>query len=330
MARLRKNSLFQDPTSPTAIFPQESVPTEKALALNRETLIEAPRSPQHARLRELLESPPSREDYKPDLKRKIVAAVLGGLTGLAHGPIPGIKVAQGVTGAPYNQAMQGYESQLDSLRELAEINKGTYKDQSDIYKANVQYHPDIAGQRAEKIALGTAKGKAPSQREERAFEIGKQHQEQRFKVKMQEDKQKQETLIQNQRITSAEGIARLNRGSRENIAANSLAAKERNAEKLQRIPPNQQAEAAIIASNNLAFDAEYPMTKEQREAIFEENNDGYWVLKNETDIDPDFTPFYQLYKELYDIEFDEVLNTSFDPSREKEEEGDEDEWVPIQ
>ena len=329
MAKLRRNSLFQDPTSPTAIFPGEPDPQETP-TLNRETFLEAPQSPQHLRIRELLGNPPNREDFKPSLKRKISAAILGGLTGLAHGPLPGIKVAQGITEAPYRGAMAGHESQLDSLRELAEINKGTYKDQSDIYKANVQYHPDIAGQRAEKIALGTAKGKAPSQREERAFEIGKQHQEQRFKVKMQEDKQKQETLLQNQRVLSAEGIAQRKRGSIEQIAANSLAARERNAEKLQRIPPSQQAEAAIIASNNLAFDAEYPMTQEQREAIFEENNDGYWVLKNETDIDPDFTPFYQLYKELYDIEFDEVLNTSFDPSREKEEEGDEDEWVPIQ
>ena len=150
-------------------------PNEVVVKTKQTTPFSMESQPMNERLRTLLESPPTPEQYKPSLGRRIAGAVAGGLTGAARGGEVGSKIASSIVNSPYERAAEGYQAEVNPLLKLDEIERTRSKDAmsglSEIASymrartGELESDPDYQANVAGKVTTAQENARLPGRRE---------------------------------------------------------------------------------------------------------------------------------------------------------------------
>lgn len=230
------------------------------------------------RLKDSLNSIPKQTDYHPSTIRKIAGGVVGGLTGAAFGPEQGKKSAEDIVQAPYRESYQDWLNKSGALEKEADVElkrgKASQEDtqnylnylkvKHDIDETDLQNDPEHQRVLAKGKKTGEEEALKPGREDADARELNNKivlesiqtqrekdleeiRQRGRKELSAEERKQKDKEItsrekLANQAINSKENISRLNREMREKIISS----------KNQRVSPNQQAYAQMLAENDVS------------------------------------------------------------------------------
>lgn len=85
----------------------------------------APVGPSQQKYRDLLESQPNREDFKPGKMQRLASILSGASEGIRHGAATGYKTGTGIMDEPYNEAMDDYKFKADRLGKASDLEEKT-------------------------------------------------------------------------------------------------------------------------------------------------------------------------------------------------------------
>lgn len=304
------------------------------------------------KLKTLLSNAPTRDQYEPSKTRKFAGALVGGLTGAAYGPERGSKVAGDIVDQPYKEAYGdwqtrtgalGKEAEFDNLKSTLDINrKKAESDQSNMEFDNLlnlqdfyaKNDPDLAAAMASGKTRGEEAAKEPNrvkadlrkQDADKAIEDLRFNREtsleelrQKGREKLSTSEIKSRESIANKHINSAENIARLNRELRAKMAKDNR--------KGQRVSPNQQGQARLMAENEVS---QLVSSADELTALFNEmfDNNGNVIgykLKPKSEITDSFWLGERKKREDASLNIlKRILGNSYDPKLEDQEDDEED------
>lgn len=230
------------------------------------------------RLKDTLRSAPIASEYHPSKLRKVGGAIVGGLTGAAYGPEKGREAAENIVQAPYRESYQDWLTKSGALEKEANIETTQRKAGQEDYKNYLDYlgvsrnilkdeneiDPNVQGILAKAKKKGEEEALKPGREDADARELNNKivleslvtqrekdieeiRQKGRIALSDKEQKQKDKEIKSREKL-AADAIK-----SRENIAKlkRELDAKIAGA-KNQRVPPNQQAYAQVLAENEVS------------------------------------------------------------------------------
>ena len=287
-----------------------------------------PKAIDYEPIQEAMGDAPSREEYEPSLKRKILASALGGLQGFSRGAEAGIATGRMITDAPYNRAQEDYESRLEGAQQSLAVDQDRFGSQLEAYKAFSGQDPtalaDIAGTtRAAELQVEAPYAAAEASEEAR---IAAESSEQEFTQSIELEEIKASNITEAARIKRENDNeqAGLDRASREKISAAGITSREKIAEwgLYEHISPQDQIESDIIAQDRVLRNPEHRFTSRQLKRIAEQTEEGYWILKEQSAVPDDALENWAYYRGLSDQGFREILDT-FSASPLEQEEVDE-------
>jgi len=291
-------------------------------------------------LRELLLNPPTLEGNKPSKLRRFGAALTGGLTGAAFGPEEGVKQARNIVEKPYRESYQDWATRTGALGQQVGLESEQTKLGLEQQKVNQGELSSIGSYLRSIGAIdpklqGDIEGARYGAREEK-LEPGREKASQREMIKntilegiratreteLEKLRQGGRSSVSDKEIAARERLARAQINSRANIAAKARELKKQmSVGKNQRIPPSQQALAALMAENEIAKTIADPeiFTGLFEEVIDKTTGAKSYRLKMDQAISETLEGKYKETKTQIDNMIKSILRQSFSPTGEEED-----------
>ena len=300
------------------------------------------------RLSTALGQAPQMGDYQPSKFRRIAGAITGGAIGATQGAEAGFKTSSNIVQAPYREAYQDWVTRTGALEKEAELELKQQQLQTSglsgmasLLRAQQAGDPElqanIAGAKAGAIAKEQEPYKIASFTREddarKALESIKSD------LRMSEEKLKQGNRIDitNKNIGARSAEAQKERDLREKLAMKAIASRE-NIAKLarelkqkmqptrnQRLPPNQQFLAKIMAENEIATNliSDVSELKGLFRAMPTKEGGVVYQLKPESETEAKWKNLRLKKVEQVNTILKRILGGSFNPSAGV----DEDDWM---
>lgn len=299
--------------------PLDAFSNEKVLPVTQLSL--APeREDVFSRLSKLYSAPPLRENIKPSKLRRAGGMIVGGLVGASQGAEAGSKAAMDIVDRPYREAYQDWSIRTGALGEEAKLGiereklnlEGQRIDNSGLsgyasYRRAIDAgDPDLQGDiersrvSAREEALEPGREKDDERTRERNESLENTRQTNRMAVEA--FRQTGRNALTDKEIKARDANTEKTIRSREYIAGKNRELREQMGLKRdQRIPPNQQYLAKIMAEKEVA---ELMSDSAEFNAIFTESKDSQnrpiITLKPDKEIKSNWTEQYRKRKKQID------------------------------
>lgn len=295
-------------------------------------------------LKNNLMNPPTLEQHKPTKLRRVGAAIAGGLVGATQGADAGFKTSSTIAQKPYQEAYQDWLTRTGALEKQANlelnINKaqtGGLSELASYLRAQMSGDPVLQGEIARAREAGTQSVRAPIESQQEADR-------QKGRIALEDIRTERAMTLEERRQKGLNERNAANIASREKTALDAINSRENIAEKArelrkqiadresQRVPPNQQYLARIMAENEISKIISDPDELDNLFTASAPNDQGVitYTLKPKSEIKAAWIEKYnERTKEMENIRKG-ILGSSYDPNAGEYEIEDETEEFEIE